>query len=241
MRRALDVLLAVTLLIVTLPLSVACFVGTSIATGGRPLFRQERVGRGGDPFMLVKFRSMTADAPREDGASGSWHVTAQDDPRITRWGRILRASKLDELPQLWNVLLGDMSIVGPRPDVPEVARSCDPRWHRCLQVRPGLTGPASVALYDEEQLLSSVVPIKRERVNAALQNYKLDVNGRYAMLDSGRMWVDVVTIAASCLIVVRAGRFVKRPYLRMLQRRGMASGPPPGTDWTDDILNRPSK
>lgn len=138
MKRALDLLVAAPLaLLLALPmLVVACAVWLD---SGRPvLFAQTRVGRGQRPFRLLKFRSMVVDAE----ARGPQR-TASGDPRITRVGRILRRTSLDELPQLINVLRGDMSLVGPRPDVPAQAADYSPAdWALRCSVRPGITGLA---------------------------------------------------------------------------------------------------
>ena len=116
--------------------------------GGPVLFRQQRVGRGGRLFTLVKFRTMLPSSP------GST-VSVAGDPRITPLGVTLRRLKLDELPELWNVLRGDMSLVGPRPDVPGYADRLTGDDRRVLSLRPGITGPATLKYRNEEQLLAS--------------------------------------------------------------------------------------
>jgi len=116
--------------------------------GGPVLFRQQRVGRDGRLFTLVKFRTMCPCAP------GST-ISVAGDPRITPLGATLRRWKLDELPELWNVLCGDMSFVGPRPDVPGYADRLCGDDRRLLTLRPGITGPATLKYRNEEQLLAS--------------------------------------------------------------------------------------
>lgn len=116
---------------------------------GPIIYSQKRVGRKGRLFSLYKFRSMVVNADRI-GTS----VTTGHDTRITKVGRILRRTKLDELPQLWNVLKGDMSFVGPRPDVPEIVNNYSGAMKRILEVRPGITSSASLHLRNEEDLLS---------------------------------------------------------------------------------------
>lgn len=120
-----------------------------VSSAGPIIYSQERVGRNGRIFHLYKFRSMVINA-EQMGTS----VTASKDPRITRIGRLLRKTKLDELPQLWNVLKGDMSFVGPRPDVPEIVNSYNGNMRRILEVRPGITSNATLYLRNEEGLLS---------------------------------------------------------------------------------------
>jgi lipopolysaccharide/colanic/teichoic acid biosynthesis glycosyltransferase len=119
-----------------------------ISTGGRGIFRQTRVGQRGVPFEIRKLRTMRV------GAAIDTTVTTADDPRITRFGRFLRRSKLDELPQLMNVLQGEMSFVGPRPDVPEFVALEGEQAALILSVPPGITGPATLVFRDEEELLA---------------------------------------------------------------------------------------
>lgn len=118
--------------------------------GGPALFKQKRVGRHGHLFTMVKFRSMTV------GHSGS-SVSMAGESRITPLGSVLRKYKIDELPELWNVLKGDMSFVGPRPDVPGYADKLIGDNRRVLELRPGITGPASLKYRDEEELIATYV------------------------------------------------------------------------------------
>jgi lipopolysaccharide/colanic/teichoic acid biosynthesis glycosyltransferase len=121
-----------------------------VITSGRPVFfRQKRVGRGGQIFTLVKFRTMTSST---DGPE----ITRKGDERITRLGKFLRQTKLDELPTLWNIVRGDMALVGPRPEVPRYVKLDDPRWQTILKVRPGVTDPVTVRLRNEEALLAGI-------------------------------------------------------------------------------------
>ena len=117
--------------------------------GGPVIFRQKRVGRHGRLFTMYKFRSMTV-------SHGGSSVSVAGESRITPLGARLRRYKLDELPELWNVLKGDMSFVGPRPDVPGYADQLQGESRRVLVLRPGITGPASLKYRDEEELLATV-------------------------------------------------------------------------------------
>ncbi|WP_245862824.1 sugar transferase [Georgenia soli] len=128
---------------------IAIAIAIKLDTRGPALFRQIRIGRTGQPFRIHKFRTMIAGAP------GSL-VSTSDDQRITRIGRILRATKLDELPQFIDVVAGHMSIVGPRPEVPAYV-DCWPPQHReiILSIRPGITDPASIQLRHESDLLAN--------------------------------------------------------------------------------------
>jgi lipopolysaccharide/colanic/teichoic acid biosynthesis glycosyltransferase len=120
-----------------------------VEDGWPPLYAQERVGLHGKPFKLLKFRSMRRDCDRTGG-----HLTIGDDSRITRIGRVLRKAKLDELPQLLNVLHGDMSLVGPRPEVPEYVEQYTTEQRDILELTPGITDPASLKYADESSVLA---------------------------------------------------------------------------------------
>jgi exopolysaccharide production protein ExoY len=144
-KRTLDVLVASIALIVLIPVMVGVAIAIAAGSGGAPLFRQRRVGRFGREFRMWKFRTMVSDAEQRrselvaHSRESDW-LHLDHDPRITRIGRVLRRTSLDELPQLLNVLWGDMSLVGPRP-LPPVEHSSLPEWSSArLEVRPGLTG-----------------------------------------------------------------------------------------------------
>lgn len=145
-KRALDLGLSAGLLVALSPLLAACAAAVWWAEGRPILFRQERVGRSGQPFRVAKFRTMRA-APGPE-------LTAAGDPRITALGRFLRRTKLDELPQLWSVVTGDMSLVGPRPEVPAYVATAARGFRHITGLRPGLTDWASLALRDEERILA---------------------------------------------------------------------------------------
>jgi lipopolysaccharide/colanic/teichoic acid biosynthesis glycosyltransferase len=137
-KRIFDFLVAGIALLIFLPLMAVLALWVMLSSPGGALYRQTRVGRHCRPFTIYKFRSMVAGADTK----GS-HSTASNDPRITRVGAILRKTSLDELPQLWNVVKGDMSLVGPRPDTPKQESDYTPeQWQRRHQVRPGITGLA---------------------------------------------------------------------------------------------------
>lgn len=142
LKRSFDLLVALLVLLLLWPVLLACAVAVMITSPGGALFRQERVGRGGTPFWIYKFRSMRADAP-----SVGPHFTAAGDPRITAVGRLLRRTSLDELPQLFNVLRGDMSLVGPRPNVfRQREEYTSEQWDARNAVRPGITGLAQATM-----------------------------------------------------------------------------------------------
>jgi len=147
-KRAFDLAAsALGLLALGLPLLALALLARR-STGASGFFVQERVGRGGRLVPIVKLRTMR---PTSNGST----VTTAGDPRITRFGAFLRRTKLDELPQLWCVLRGHMSFVGPRPDVPGYADRLQGDDRRILELRPGITGPATLAFRDEEELLAA--------------------------------------------------------------------------------------
>jgi lipopolysaccharide/colanic/teichoic acid biosynthesis glycosyltransferase len=139
-NRAADVALAGLGLVVTSPLLVAAGLAVKLEDRGPVLFRQTRVGKDGKDFELLKLRSMVVDAER----TGAGHAVDRGDRRITRVGRLLRRTSIDELPQLWNIVRGDMSVVGPRPTLRYQVERYNERQRRRLDVRPGLTGWAQI-------------------------------------------------------------------------------------------------
>ncbi|HKB07173.1 MAG TPA: sugar transferase [Candidatus Polarisedimenticolia bacterium] len=156
LKRGTDFVLSALALVVLSPVFVLLAVAV-IASSGRPiLFRQDRIGVGGRPFRLFKFRTM------RPSPGGGLLLTGCGDRRVTGLGRFLRTLKLDELPQLVNVLMGDMSLVGPRPEVARYVDLYTPEQRRILRVRPGLTDPATIQFRDEETLLGAVAEDRRE-------------------------------------------------------------------------------
>jgi len=139
-NRAADVALAGLGLVVTSPLLVAAGLAVKLEDRGPVLFRQTRVGKDGKDFELLKLRSMVVDAER----TGAGHAVDRGDRRITRVGRLLRRTSIDELPQLWNIVRGDMSVIGPRPTLRYQVERYSERQRRRLDVRPGLTGWAQI-------------------------------------------------------------------------------------------------
>lgn len=163
-KRVMDLVIALAAMaLLGLPMLLIA-LAIRLDSSGPALFRQQRVGQGGGLFSIHKFRTMVADAP----ALGPG-LTVGDDPRITRIGRFLRRSKLDELPQLIDVISGDMSLVGPRPELPQyVARYPQALRERALALKPGITDPVSLDFADESELLSSAADPEREYVEVIL-------------------------------------------------------------------------
>jgi lipopolysaccharide/colanic/teichoic acid biosynthesis glycosyltransferase len=189
-KRAFDVVAALLgLALFGLPmLAIAAWI--KLDSPGPVFFRQERVGRHGRPFRIHKFRTMRVDAE----ARGP-QITVGADARITRVGRLLRDNRLDELPQFLDVLAGDMSLVGPRPEVPRYVAVWPPALReRVLAVRPGITDPASLEFRDEAALLAAAADPEREYVEVILPR-KLARAADYA--DRASLWTDLAVIGRS--------------------------------------------
>jgi len=171
-KRLFDVVCSALGLLVLAPLLLLAAVWIKLDSPGPALFRQTRVGRFGVPFTIHKFRTMRV----EPGAA----LTVGADPRITRSGQVLRQTKLDELPQLWDVLRGAMSLVGPRPELPRYVElyPADMR-ERVLAVRPGITDPASLAFSHEAELLAAAADPERE-YREVVMPAKLKLSADYA-------------------------------------------------------------
>jgi len=147
-KQCVDLVTSACGIVLASPILVACACAIKLGSSGPILFRQQRVGLGGKLFSVLKFRSMRVGSERD-----RLKITVAGDPRVTAVGKWLRKTKLDELPQLFNVLCGDMSLIGPRPEVPEYVRDYDQAQRLVLQVKPGITGPSSLEFIDEEELL----------------------------------------------------------------------------------------
>ena len=148
-KRSFDFMVALFGLLVTWWLILLAWVAASIDTRSNGFFIQKRVGRNGEIFRVVKIKTM------HPVAAFDTTVTRRGDPRITPLGAFFRRTKIDELPQLWNVLFGDMSFVGPRPDVPGFADKLQGEERAMLSIRPGITGPATLKYRNEEELLAA--------------------------------------------------------------------------------------
>lgn len=176
--RVVDGTLALAGLIVAAPVIVVSGLAVMLSSGAPVLFRQQRVGRHGKEFSLYKLRTMK---PSSSGPQ----ITSGNDARITRLGSFFRHTKLDELPTLWNVVRGDMSLVGPRPEVPRFVKLEDPAWQKILTVRPGITDPVTLQLRSEADLLATVAGDTEQFYVDKLQPEKL--KGYLAYLEQ-RSW-----------------------------------------------------
>lgn len=159
-KRAFDIVLSFIGTVACIPLFTAAALLIKIEDGGPVFFGQERIGRNFVPFRIMKFRTMTG--------GGGPLVTVGGDRRVTRIGRFLRKTKLDELPQLINVLKGEMSFVGPRPEVEKYVALFRSDYERLLRVRPGITDPASIEFSDEEAVLARSEDWEREYIDRVL-------------------------------------------------------------------------
>ncbi len=194
MKRFMDMAGALVGLVALSPLLCLLWLAVVVESGWPGLFRQRRAGRGGRDFVLFKFRTM---AVRRGSEAGSFDVGSS--ARVTRVGRFLRKTKLDELPQLWNVLVGDMSLVGPRPEVRKWVDVYPERWARVLTVRPGITDPASIEFRHEEEILAKSADPERTYRDEILPR-KLDLYEQYVATRS--FWGDVGILLRTARAVV---------------------------------------
>jgi lipopolysaccharide/colanic/teichoic acid biosynthesis glycosyltransferase len=205
-KRFVDVLLSALILLLSTPLMAIVATAIYIETGTPILFRQQRMGRYFKPFTIVKFRSMKV---RMGGPS----VTVHADARITRVGRILRKAKIDEIPQFWNVLRGEMSIVGPRPEILIYVEAFKDRFATVLRLRPGITDLASLAFRHEEEILAASPDPLRHYVETILPK-KLDLAEEYAREQSlcGDLMIILRTVFA---LFEKSGRGLLAHNLRI--------------------------
>ncbi len=200
--RLLDCCVASLLLLLCAPMLLWAAAAVTVTSPGPVFYRQERVGLGGQIFQIWKFRTMFTGTCNSAGPL----VTAQDDCRITPLGRHLRSWKLDELPQLFNVLRGDMSLVGPRPQVPRFVDRFDPGLRRIvLSVRPGMTGPTALFFRHEEFLLSGQ-PQREQFYLSQIMPVKLQMDAEYVRRRSLGSDLQVLADTAYLVLSRLAGR-----------------------------------
>lgn len=196
-KRLLDLLLALAGLLALWPFMAVAALWVRLDSPGPVLFRQERVGLHGRPFRILKFRTMR-DAPLPGR-----QITVGRDPRITRSGGWLRAAKLDELPQLFNVLKGEMSFVGPRPEVPRYVALYTEEERRVLDLRPGITDLASIKYRHESEILARSADPERTYVDEVMRD-KLRINLDYAARAGLR--ADLAVILSTLAALFRRGQ-----------------------------------
>lgn len=177
-KRIFDLFFALVGVLLLLPLFFAIAIWIKLDSPGNVLFRQIRIGRFGREFSIYKFRTMVADAE-----SRGKQITVAKDTRITRSGQFLRKYKLDELPQLFNVVKGEMSLVGPRPEVPKYVAYYTAEQRRVLDVLPGITDPASIKFRNESELLEDTANPENVYINEIMPQ-KLELNMQYLGKDN---------------------------------------------------------
>ena len=202
-RRGADLLVAGVASIAVSPLLLLIAVAIRLESRGPILFRQIRVGLNEVPFRIVKFRTMVVDAERIGPK-----ISGSRDPRVTGVGAVLRATKMDELPQLWNVVSGEMTLVGPRAEVPDMIRYYTPEEREILKVKPGLTGPGQIYFTtDQAAELDTVSDVEAHYVRHQLHP-KLALDLLY--LRRRNLWTDLGVIVKTMGVLVRPWRGVSR-------------------------------
>ncbi|MGH7264838.1 MAG: sugar transferase [Candidatus Rokuibacteriota bacterium] len=218
-KRAFDVVGAGVGVVLLAPLLALLALLVKAEDGGPVFFRQERVGYRGRPFRIWKFRTMVPDAE-----SRGLPLTVAGDPRVTRIGAWLRRLKLDELPQLFNVLVGDMSLVGPRPEVPRYVASYSADERRVLELVPGVTDEASIRYADENTMFTGAADPERQYVGEILPD-KIRINLAYSA--RATVWTDVGVILATVRRLLRpCGGIDQEPPLRPPAHRALAPKAP---------------
>jgi len=195
MKRLFDLLFSIVVLILFIPLGIILSLCIIIDSRGGVFYKQERVGKDGTLFHLLKFRSMYVNS----AVKGT--LTVGDDNRITRVGSLIRKVKLDEFPQFLNVLIGDMSIVGPRPEVPEFVALYSEEQRKVLSVRPGITDEASLAYFEENKLLATSTDPKTIYIEEIMPA-KIAINLAY--LENRSLLADITVIGKTILRIFRA-------------------------------------
>lgn len=198
LKRLVDIVCALGGLLLLVPLLVAVALAVLLDDGRPVLFRQERIGRNGKRFDILKFRSMRAH-PHEAGPL----ITAAGDARLTRVGQVIRGWKLDELPQLVNVLRGEMTLVGPRPEVPRYVAHYSDAQRAVLALTPGITDPASLAFLDEERQLAAARDPERFYLDHAMPT-KIALNLDYAR--TATCWSDLGVVIRTVMAIADSRR-----------------------------------
>ena len=199
MKRLLDIVLSGLALTVLSPLFLPIMLALRLTGEGELFYRQQRLGRGWQPFGILKFATMLKDSPNMAGGD----ISSRNDPRILPLGHFLRSTKINELPQLLNIVKGDMSIIGPRPLTPRIAAWYTPE-HRAAtaHLRPGLSGVGSIVFRDEETLLAGISD-RAEVYRTAIVPHKAALERWYAARRS--FGLDIKLIVLTVLAVVRPG------------------------------------
>lgn len=196
MRSFIESFIALVALVILSPLLLIVSLAIALGSPGSPFYLAPRIGKGGKPFRMLKFRTMIPGA-----ASHGPAITGRNDPRITRLGAILRNTKLDELPQFFNVLTGDMSLVGPRPEAPEMVALYTPEQRAVLAVKPGITGPSQLASGEESESIPENVKADeyyvRHIMDSKLQ-FDIDYIGQRSVLNDLRILFKTALYVSQC-------------------------------------------
>ena len=195
MKRLMDVVFSFFILMAFLPFGLIISICIALESRGGVFYRQERIGLGGKPFMLLKFRSMRPNAELQ----GKLTVGVRD-PRVTRVGAFVRRYKLDEFPQFINVLRGDMSVVGPRPEVIEYVRHYTPEQRKVLDYKPGITDLASISYFEENKLLAKSMDPERTYLEEIMPN-KIRINLEYQL--TATVWRDLGVVWKTAIRMIK--------------------------------------
>jgi lipopolysaccharide/colanic/teichoic acid biosynthesis glycosyltransferase len=201
-KRLFDIAVASIALILLSPLLLIVGLAVALDSPGPVFYRGQRIGKGGAPFGMLKFRTMCLHADRMGSA-----LTRGRDPRVTRVGVVLRKWKLDEAPQFLNVLRGEMSLVGPRPEAPCYVEHYTPEQRRVLEVRPGITGATQIAYRHEETLLQNCTNLEEEYITRIMPQ-KLAMDLQY--VEQRSLWLDIKLIVRTLLAVFEEDELAKR-------------------------------
>lgn len=194
-KRAADIIVASIGLLLFSPLLMIAAAAILVCDGKPVFYRQKRIGYMGSTFSIRKLRTMVNKAELYGG-----QITIGNDPRVTRTGRILRRLKVDELPQLINVLLGEMSLVGPRPEVPKYVALYTPEQRKVLNIMPGITDPASIKYRNENEILAQTIDPEESYVNKIMPE-KININTQYAA--EATMWTDLLIIVRTIWLLIK--------------------------------------
>ena len=209
MKRLSDILFSSLALLCLLPVILLISVVVKLSSKGPIFYRQVRVGKGRKEFRLIKFRTMEVGSDKR-----GLLVTTREDDRVTAIGRLLRRTKLDELPELWNVLIGEMSLVGPRPEVPKYVEYYKPEWERVFSVRPGITDLATLQFYDEESVLSETKEVEKTYIEAIIP-VKMNLALQYIDRNSIGLYFKILFLT---LWRISLGRFFTKPNIVLFDK-----------------------
>ena len=196
-KRVFDIVVSLMALTILLPFLFLISIWIKVSSKGAIFYEQERVGESFKPFMLYKFRSMVVGADKIGPG-----VTSGDDPRITKIGKILRRTKIDELPQLLNVLKGEMSLVGPRPELMKFVESQKEAYKKVLSIKPGITDNASIAYRDEEKIMKQYEDKERAYIEEVLPQ-KIKLYNEY---------IDNISFISDCKLILQTLKVV--PFVK---------------------------